>query len=178
MAAAALGLVLVAAACRRPAAPASAPGDAAPRAAPAPLPTEIRGLLDRYVEASNRRDIAALVALYADDAYLLPPDHALIAGRAAIAAFWRDALEPGLVLEPVAVELRDDRATVIGRYTLPATLDQPADSGKCVLLLGRATGGGWHVRADIWNGSTAPPADEPLAPGEERRERERSRVIS
>ena len=58
--------------------------------APLPASREERELIDRYVEAQERGDIEATVALLSDDAWLtMPPLPAAYQGRAAIAAFFR-----------------------------------------------------------------------------------------
>jgi uncharacterized protein (TIGR02246 family) len=108
----------------------------------------------RYVEASRAGDAGALAALYADDAAVLPPAHAPVLGREAIAEFWREGLEPGFDLEPLRIDVHGDVAYLVGRYTLPATAAEPADTGKSVMGLRRSADGRWHVEVDIWNHST------------------------
>jgi uncharacterized protein (TIGR02246 family) len=130
---------------------------------------DIQRTLERYVEASRSQDAAALAALYADDAVLLPPEEEMVVGREAIERFWQDGMEPGLSVETVRVQLQGEAGYLIGRYTLPATDDAPADSGKTVLCFRREAGGRWAVTADIWNSSSAhddaEDGDEKPAPG-------------
>ena len=93
----------------------------------------IEAAVARYVAASNRGDADALAALYADDAMLLPPDHEPIKGRQAIGD--------------------GDIGYLVGRYHLPPTDEEPADSGKYVMCLRRQRDGSWKLTADIWNRS-------------------------
>jgi uncharacterized protein (TIGR02246 family) len=113
----------------------------------------IEATVDRYVTASNEGDAEALAALYADDALLLPPDHEPIVGREAIVEFWRQGTDSGLEVSTLRLEVDGDVAYLIGRYRLPPTPDEDADSGQYVLCLKRQTDGAWKLTADIWNGS-------------------------
>jgi len=141
------GLVAVLAGCGpRPAPAATGRPDPAARQA---IETTIR----RYVNASNEGDAAALASLYADDAMILPPDHEPIKGRAAIGAFWEQGTDEGLEVTNLDVEVDGNLGYLVGRYHLPATDDEPADSGKYVMCLKRQRDGTWKVTADIWNQS-------------------------
>jgi uncharacterized protein (TIGR02246 family) len=119
--------------------------------------TGARGAIEtamrRYVEASNQGDAEALASLYADDAVLLPPDHEPVRGRAAIGDFWRQGTDEGLEVTTVTVEVDGNLGYLVGRYHLPATDEEPADSGKYVMCLKRQRDGTWKLTADIWNRS-------------------------
>jgi uncharacterized protein (TIGR02246 family) len=112
----------------------------------------IEAAVRRYVEASNQGDADALASLYADDAMLLPPDHEPVRGRAAIGDFWRQGTDEGLEVTTLTVEVEGDLGYLVGRYHLPATDEEPADSGKYVMCLKRQKGA-WKLTADIWNRS-------------------------
>lgn len=119
----------------------------------------------RYVAASRGGDAHALAALYEEHAILLPPDDEPVEGREAIEAYWRRALEDGLELHTTRVEASGAVAYSIGRWSLPATDTEAADSGKLVLCWKRLDGR-WQLTADIWNGSSpADSADDEEAPG-------------
>jgi uncharacterized protein (TIGR02246 family) len=115
----------------------------------------IEAAVTRYVAASNRGDADALMQLYAEDAVLLPPDHEPIVGREAIRDFWRQGTDEGLEVTTLRVETDGRLGYLVGRYTLPATKDEPADSGKYVMCLARQRDGSWKLTADIWNSSSA-----------------------
>ena len=137
----AAGLALLAA-CGR----GSSPGEGGSRRA-------IEAAVQRYVDASNQGDAEALASLYADDAVLLPPDHEPVRGRAAIGDFWRQGTDEGLEVTTLTVEVDGDLGYLVGRYHLPATDEEPADSGKYVMCLKRQRDGAWRLTADIWNRS-------------------------
>ncbi len=113
----------------------------------------IEAAVQQYVAASNLGDADALTDLYADDAMLLPPDHEPIQGRAAIGAFWRQGTDQGLEVTTLSVEVDGGVGYLVGRYNLPATDEEPADSGKYVMCLKRQRDGAWKLTADIWNRS-------------------------
>jgi uncharacterized protein (TIGR02246 family) len=115
----------------------------------------IEATVDRYVAASNAGDAEALTELYAADAVLLPPDHEPIHGKDAIGEFWEQGTDAGLELSTLRLEVDGNVAYLVGRYRLPATEQEEADSGQVVLCLKRQTDGAWKLTADIWNGSGA-----------------------
>ena len=113
----------------------------------------IQAAVGRYVDASNQGDVETLTSLYADDAVLLPPDHAPVEGRKAIEEFWRQGTDQGLRVTTLRLEVAGDVGYLIGRYNLPATTKEEADSGKYVMCLKRQPDGAWKLTADIWNSS-------------------------
>ena len=113
----------------------------------------VEATVDRYVTASNEGDAEALTSLYAEDALLLPPDHEPILGREAIGAFWEQGTDAGLEVSTLRLEVAGDLAYLVGRYRLPPTEQEDADSGQYVLCLKRQPDGAWKLTADIWNGS-------------------------
>lgn len=113
----------------------------------------IEAAMTRYVSASNRGDVDALMELYAEDAVLLPPDHEPIEGREAIGEFWREGTDQGLEVTTLHVDTDGKLAYIVGTYKLPATEDEPADSGKYVMCMKRQADGSWKLTADIWNTS-------------------------
>lgn len=119
----------------------------------------IEAAVTRYVAATNRGDADALMELYAEDAVLLPPDHEPIEGREAIGAFWRQGTDQGLEVSTVRVETDGKIGYLVGRYRLPATAEDPADSGKYVMCLRRQADGSWKLTADIWNSSAGDDSD-------------------
>ena len=87
----------------------------------------------RYVEASRAGDAHALAQLYDEHAILLPPDGEPVEGRDSIEAYWKRGLESGFELHTTRMEASGGVAYSIGRWSLPATDEESADSGKLVL---------------------------------------------
>ena len=112
------------------------------------------------MDASNRGDADALMEMYTEDALLLPPDHQPIEGRQAIGEFWRLGTDQGLEVSTIRLDTDGKIGYLVGRYRLPATDDEPADSGKYVMCLKRQADGVWKLTADIWNSSTEDETDD------------------
>ncbi len=138
----------------------------------------IEAAMRRYVSATNRGDIDALVALYTEDAVLLPPERGPIEGRNAIAEFWRQGTDEDLAIATIRVDVHGDMGYLVGRYVLPATSTEPADSGKYLVCLRRQPDGGWKVVADIWNSSVSPEPDDSESPDLEFERSPRWRISS
>ena len=75
------------------------------------------------VAALQRGDAAGMAALYTENAQLLPPNSDIMGGRAAIQAFWQAVIGMGVTggsLESLEVEVCEDGAHEVGRYTMEA----------------------------------------------------------
>ena len=114
----------------------------------------IEKLNDVWTAAFNKGDTAAVAALYTEDAYVLPPGSAIVKGRAAIEAFWRQAAQQMSDAKLTTVDvlpLGRSAAREIGTVTLK-TKSQPAQEivGKYVVVW-RKVGRDWKLATDIWN---------------------------
>lgn len=109
-----------------------------------------------FVEAFNKGDAAAVAALYAMDAKLLPPNNAIVEGRANIQTFWSGALSAGVKmvsLTPGDVTATGVYAFETGKYvsTVPtASGGSTTDEGKYVVVW-RREGRNWKMIRDIFN---------------------------
>ncbi|MBV8889272.1 MAG: SgcJ/EcaC family oxidoreductase [Alphaproteobacteria bacterium] len=117
---------------------------------------DIDKLNEAWAAAFNKGDAAAVAGMYADDAVLLPPGSEMIAGRAAIEAFWRDAGKQIGDIKLTAVDvmpLGDGVGREIGTFTAMSK-ENPAQSqpivGKYVVIWQRA-GSDWKLATDIFN---------------------------
>ncbi len=116
--------------------------------------TTIQKLNDEWCAAFNKGDAAAVAAMYADDAYVLPPGNVMVKGRPAIEAFWKKAATQVGDAKLVTIDLRPlgrGAAREIGTVTL-ATKAQPSQQvvGKYAVVW-RRIGGRWLLETDIWN---------------------------
>ena len=124
-------------------------------------PEEARRVLDadeRWVDAFNRSDVDGLVAIYAADVIVMPPDRPDLVGRPAvrewIAAFFREnAARQKLVTEEVAAY--GDWAWLRGHFEIEATLRSTGETsrttGKHLVIWCRQPDGSWLAARDIWN---------------------------
>jgi uncharacterized protein (TIGR02246 family) len=118
-----------------------------------------------FQAAANSGDAAAVAAVYASDASLLPPNLPVQRGRNAIRAYWGGLLDAYTVKFELAsdiIEGRGDLAYNVGHYRLtavPKSKSTPgiADEGKFVEILKKQPDGSWKYTVDIYNSSLAPP---------------------
>jgi ketosteroid isomerase-like protein len=101
----------------------------------------IQRLNDKFAQAFNAGDAAAVAALYTDDAVILPPGAEMMKGKNAIRAFWKGAAE----------QLGDGAVREIGTFTFRTKGAQPQDiTGKYVVVWEKV-GSDWRLATDIWN---------------------------
>jgi uncharacterized protein (TIGR02246 family) len=132
----------------------------AKRAAPKPLDAAdaIRQLDAEFMTAANAKDASALVkAFYAQDAVLMPPNHAIVEGRGQIQNFLQGLITAGfsgIKLETTSIASDGDLAYGRGRYTLSMSPPGGAavqDEGKYIVVYRRQGKTGWRAIADIFN---------------------------
>jgi len=128
-------------------------------------PTEISasaaelGQMNRdFAAALNAKDARTAAALYTEDGMLIPPDEAIVRGRAAIEAYWQGAIDDGGIRD-VSVETIDAKSSgslgyETGRFTL--TVNGPdgepvVEKGRYIELLRREADGTWRSTHGIWN---------------------------
>jgi ketosteroid isomerase-like protein len=104
---------------------------------------------------------SALAVLYADNGTLMPPNHQIVTGTAAIRSYFALLwpMNATLVITPTAITVASsgDMATDVGTYTFSA--GQMNDTGK-YLVHWHKMGPTWKVVDDMWN-SDNPPAPPP-----------------
>jgi len=113
----------------------------------------------KFMAAFGQKNAGALAKLYTKGGQLLPPGSEVVAGGAAIQAFWQGALDMGLAqakLDTVEVEAHRDTAIEVGKYTLLGAGGQVADAGK-YLVIWKVEGKSWKLHRDIWNSSPPSP---------------------
>jgi uncharacterized protein (TIGR02246 family) len=126
-------------------------------------PTQIHNAIvaanAQFMAVFSRGDAAAVATLYTEQGQLLPPNSDVMAGKAAIQAFWQGAMHMGIravKLQTVEAEGSGNNAHEVGRYTLQGAEGQVLDSGKYVVIW-QHEGGQWKLHRDIWNSSRPAP---------------------
>ncbi len=121
----------------------------------------IQQLNDKWAAAFNQGDAAAVAAMYAEDAYVLPPGGDMVKGRGAIEAFWKAAMQqvgqPKLVTLDV-LRLGPRAAREIGAVTLETKAQPPQQIVGKYVVVWRRIGGHWLLATDIWNMEQVKPA--------------------
>ena len=137
----------------------TAPGTAQPQPGAAGLPDSRRALdtlLAGFVEAYNRKDVARLAALFAEDAVLVPPGP-ILAGKRDIAQYYRARLEQGAT--GLRVEVAQAHAEgggpawAVGRFTvmMPGEGGRPQEHRDNFSTLFRWHGDGLLIRVHAFN---------------------------
>jgi uncharacterized protein (TIGR02246 family) len=114
----------------------------------------IEKLSDVWTAAFNKGDAAAVAALYTEDAYVLPPGSAMVKGRAAIEAFWRQAAQQMSDAKLTTVDvlpLGRSAAREIGTVTLKSKSQPPQEVVGKYVVVWRKVGRDWKLATDIWN---------------------------
>lgn len=114
----------------------------------------IQSLNDKFAQAFNAGDAAAIAALYTEDAIVLPPGGEMMKGRTAIQSFWKGAAEQlgdGKLTTVDVKPLGNEAAREIGTFSFRTKGSQPQDiTGKFVVVWEKV-GNDWKLATDIWN---------------------------
>ncbi len=114
----------------------------------------IQKLDDAWSDAFNKGDAAAIAAMYSADAYVLPPGHEIVKGRAEVESFWKAATQQlgnaKLVVVDVA-PLGASAAREIGTFSFETKAQPPQPVVGKYVVLWRKIGGRWLLATDIWN---------------------------
>jgi len=114
----------------------------------------IQKLNDKWAGAFNKGDAAAVAAMYAPDAYVLPPGHDMVKGRSAIEAFWKQAAQEVGNAKLVTIDvlpLGPRAAREIGTVTLETKARTPQQVTGKYAVVWHEIGGHWLLATDIWN---------------------------
>jgi uncharacterized protein (TIGR02246 family) len=114
----------------------------------------IQKLNAEWVTAFNKGDAKSLAAMYAPDAYVLPPGAEMAKGHNAIETFWRNAVKQlgDAKLTTVDVQsLGPGAAREVGTVSFKTKAQPPEQVAGKYLVVWRKMGGQWQIAADIWN---------------------------
>jgi len=118
---------------------------------------EVTAAAKKMEAAFNEKDAAALTALYADNAIVMPPGVEPLQGHEAIRAMWEslDEATPTLALKIKDVMSLGDMAVETGGWSMTAADGSHVDHGS-YLAVWKKTDGGWKMVRDTWNSSMPP----------------------
>ena len=135
----------------------------APVAATAADAAAIRVNTAAWVVAYNAGDTGRVVNFYADDAVLLPPDHALITGREAVRQYYAADMA-AFSVSHLSFALGQETGGVSGELGWHSGTFRVTDARGAVAGTGKDTeiwrnsGGKWLMIRDIWSNDPAPAA--------------------
>ena len=119
----------------------------------------------KFEEHLRKGEVEAAGAMYAEDGVVLPPNHARIQGRAAIAAFFKEMTDAGFSLRIAATDswMEGALAARSGTYVVLDKEQKEVEHGKWVEVWKKGADGQWLMVRDIWNSDDPPPP--PPTPG-------------
>ena len=111
-------------------------------------------LNDRWADAFNKGDAAAVAAMYTEDAYVLPAGAPLVKGRAAIEGFWRQAMQQLSDVKCSTLDVKPlgrSAAREIGGCSFKTKAQPPQEGALKYAVVWQKEGGQWKLLQDIWN---------------------------
>ena len=114
----------------------------------------IQSLDDKWAEAFNKGDAAAVAAMYTQDAYVLPPGADMVKGRNAIEALWRANMQQIGDVKCTALDVKPlgrNAAREIGTCSFKTKAQPPQDGSLKYAVVWEKEGGQWKLLQDIWN---------------------------
>jgi uncharacterized protein (TIGR02246 family) len=109
---------------------------------------KMQKLNDRWADAFNKGDAAAVAAMYTADAYVLP------AGAQMIEAMWRQNMQQIGNVKCTTIDVKplgSSAAGEIGTCTFKTKAQPPQDGALKYAVVWRKDGGQWKLLQDIWN---------------------------
>jgi uncharacterized protein (TIGR02246 family) len=124
-------------------------------------------------QASQRGDAAAMASLFTEDAKIsVPGTQGIVAGRAAIQAFWQAALSGGMKeISLATAELEGDGSWryETGRYSALGANGAELGSGE-YMLIWKKEGGAWKIHRDYGHPGALRPAAAAVSAATRRRD--------
>ena len=118
----------------------------------------IRKTTSDLLAAVNASDVSGCVAVWAEDGVLMPPNHASVQGRAAIAEYFRHLFSGRkfrFTFKSSHIDVAGDLAVERLAYVaVSSSIDETtehSDVGKGVHVYRRQADGAWRLTHDIWN---------------------------
>jgi ketosteroid isomerase-like protein len=130
------------------------------------LPADVTGALE---QAITRHDLAATVAVFADDAQILPQHGPAIRGREEIEAYFKDSITPKVAYDTDTemTLVRGDLAVEQGRYRVRnVRRGSDVEDGK-YLHVWRRMGTDWKLYRLIYNTDVEPRTQVSVEPARE-----------
>jgi ketosteroid isomerase-like protein len=119
----------------------------------------LAGMSQAFEDAMRKGDIAAVEAMYAEDAVVLPPNHARVQGRKDIGAFMKTMTDAGMSLKLTSMDswMEGSLAAHSGSYVVLDKEQKEVDHGKWIEIWRKGADGKWLMVRDMWNSDDPPP---------------------
>jgi len=118
---------------------------------------QVRNQNVEFISALQRKDGAAMAAMYSTAAKVMPPGADSVEGKSKIQAFWDGVIRAGVTdakLETLEVDVIGGYTAVeTGKFVMYAN-KEVVDRGK-YLVVWRNEDGQWRLHRDVWNSNVA-----------------------
>lgn len=124
-----------------------------------------RSVIEAYEQAFNKDDVAACVALFTEDAQILPQNGPVVSGRAEIEQYLKDQMTPVVLFDTSddMTLVRQDVAIEQGQYRVrDLRRGSDIEQGK-YLHVWRNVNGNWKLYRMIYNTDVAPRTEVSVA---------------
>jgi uncharacterized protein (TIGR02246 family) len=114
---------------------------------------DIQALNDKFSDAAHRGDEAAIAALYAPDAVMLPPDNSVVTGQAIgpyLGIFEKSVTNLKLTTMDV-VRLSPDYIREVGVASFDTLADKPVNVKGTYVAVWKRVDGSWKLWTDIFH---------------------------
>jgi uncharacterized protein (TIGR02246 family) len=115
---------------------------------------EFQRIADRFVEAYAKGDLNSVLRLYAEDAYVLPPQATMVKGQNDIANFWKEEARRTELKEVTVMDaktLGNNTAHVIFTSVGRTRDAAPKEIKGKGTALAQKVGDDWRMLVHIWN---------------------------
>ena len=115
---------------------------------------EFQKIADSFVQAYAKGDLNAVLQLYAQDAYVLPPQAPMAKGQSSIAEFWKGEAQRAELKQVTVVDaklLGNDTAHVIFTTVGQTRGQAPKEFQGKGTALAQKIGTNWKMLVHVWN---------------------------
>lgn len=118
-----------------------------------------------FAKALTEKDAVAAAIVYDENASILPPNEAIITGRANIQAYWQGAIDAGIIdatVKTIDAKSEGDLGYEIGTFTMRfhgAKNDTIVEVGKYTEILERNDDGKWISTYGMWSSNEPMPTE-------------------
>jgi ketosteroid isomerase-like protein len=124
----------------------------------------VRAADAKWAKAAAARDVEGTIAVYADDAVVMPPNAAMATDRGAERLAWAGILTPGTDISftsgKIEAAASGDLVYDVGIYTVITKSKKgktTMDGGKYLAVWKKQADGSWKAEANTWNSDKALP---------------------
>jgi ketosteroid isomerase-like protein len=118
-----------------------------------------------FAKALTAKDAVAAALAYGENASILPPNEAIVSGRANIQAYWQGAIDAGIIdatVKTIDAKSIGNLGYEVGTFTMRfhgANNDTIVEVGKYTEILERSEQGKWISTYGMWSSNEPMPTE-------------------